>query len=269
MAPPRRVGEGGSDRPKASRPPISPHDPGPPPGSLFEHWQMADGRTGDEAPMVFEGKSSASFTGGSGQMAVMGELLHRKCNAAIPHVDVGTDVFAFRDDREEVARIQVKTAQGVPYKKGNGYHAQFNVPMDQLRRTDAPPLFYALAVRREHGWGHFIVISRSKLHDLWNEGCGSVDKNENLRLNIRFRPDEKAAEAGREESKNEQELRAPCGMVDLTDYINTWENLPPLKPPVPISGDAEAGAAEDGETAAGADVSAAQTKDIGPETPQT
>ena len=39
----------------------------------------------------------ASFTGGSGQMAVMGELLHRKCNAAIPHVDIGMDVFEFRN----------------------------------------------------------------------------------------------------------------------------------------------------------------------------
>jgi hypothetical protein len=46
-------------------------------------------------------------------MAVMGERLHRKCKVAIPYVDVGTDVFAFRDDREDVARILVKTATGL------------------------------------------------------------------------------------------------------------------------------------------------------------
>ena len=63
--------------------------------------------------MAWKGKSSAMFSGASGQMAVKGELLHRQCNAAVPHVDVGTDLFAFRDDREEVARIQVKTADGV------------------------------------------------------------------------------------------------------------------------------------------------------------
>ena len=50
-------------------------------------------------------------------MAVIAELLHRRCNAAIPHVDIGMDVFAFRDDREDVARIQVKTAPETPYRK--------------------------------------------------------------------------------------------------------------------------------------------------------
>ena len=40
-------------------------------------------------------------------MAVMAELLFRKCNVAVPIIDLGTDTFAFRDDREEVARVQV------------------------------------------------------------------------------------------------------------------------------------------------------------------
>jgi hypothetical protein len=58
------------------------------------------------------------YTGRSGQMAVMAELLFRLCNAAIPEVDAGTDVFAFQDEREEVARVQVKTAQGERYRRG-------------------------------------------------------------------------------------------------------------------------------------------------------
>src|SRR6266567_3561491 len=102
--------------------------------------------------MAWKDKSSASFTGGSGQMAVIAELLHRKCNAAVPHIDVGTDVFAFRDDREQVARIQVKTEAGIRYKKGEGFHAKFGVPMDQLRRRDVPPIFYALVVRLDEEW---------------------------------------------------------------------------------------------------------------------
>src|SRR5438132_6482989 len=106
--------------------------------------------------MAWKDKSSATFSGSSGQMAVMGELLERKCNAAIPLVDVGTDVFAFRDNREEVARIQVKTATGKPYKKTKGYVADFRIPIDQLKRTDAPALFYALAVRLPGGWGSII-----------------------------------------------------------------------------------------------------------------
>jgi hypothetical protein len=118
--------------------------------------------------MVYEKNSTEAFTGGSGQMAVMGELLHRGCNAAIPLVDIGTDVFAFRDDREEVARIQVKTATGKRYKKTRGYSADFRIPIDQLKRTDAPALFYALAVRLTDGWGSILVIGRAKLQELYS-----------------------------------------------------------------------------------------------------
>ena len=82
--------------------------------------------------MGWKDNSGATFSGGSGQMAVTGELLHRKCNAAIPHIDAGTDVFAFRDDREEVARIQVKTAPGTQYKKEQGYSAKFGIPLSIL-----------------------------------------------------------------------------------------------------------------------------------------
>ena len=84
------------------------------------------------------------------------------------YVDIGMDVFAFRDDREDVSRIQVKTAPGKRYKNGGGYHAKFGVPMAQLRRPDNPPLFYALAVRLAAGWGTFVVIGRAELQELWN-----------------------------------------------------------------------------------------------------
>ena len=45
-----------------------------------------------------------TYTGRSGQMAVVAELLFQQCNAAVPEVDYGTDVFAFQDEREEAAR---------------------------------------------------------------------------------------------------------------------------------------------------------------------
>ena len=210
--------------------------------------------------MAWKDKSSATFSGGSGQMAVMGELLHRKCNAAIPHVDVGTDVFAFRDDREEVARIQVKTAPGRPYKNGKGYRARFGVPIDQLKRTDAPPLFYALAVRLNNGWGSIIVISRAKLQELWNDGLGSEnEKSGDLELYLRFHPEAADGEAEAEAAGAAQKLEAQCGEFDLTDYINAWESLPPLKAPVAIHGD---------EHGAGADAAEVQIEIPGSELPQ-
>jgi len=197
--------------------------------------------------MAWKGDSSATFSGASGQMAVMGELFHRQCNAAVPHADVGTDVFAFRDDREEVARIQVKTALGERYKKVKGYRAKFGIPMVQLRRTDAPQLFYALAVRLEDGWGCFVLISRAKLQELWNEGLGSENKkSSHLELYIRFRPND------------EQQQNALCGTFDLTDFINAWESLPPLVSPIAI---------DVGEHAAGAGAPPAGSGQSGPGLP--
>ena len=73
-----------------------------------------------------------TWTGHSGQNAVKAELLFRQCNVAVPEVDLGTDVFAFRDARPEMARIQVKTAQGRRYKNEAGYSATFHVPLKQL-----------------------------------------------------------------------------------------------------------------------------------------
>jgi hypothetical protein len=82
------------------------------------------------------------FTGRAAQLAVMTELLRLRCNAAIPEVDLGTDVFAFKDDREEVVRIQVKACTAVyKYADGSGYSAKFVLPMKQFRRLDdRPPL---------------------------------------------------------------------------------------------------------------------------------
>jgi hypothetical protein len=147
-------------------------------------------------------------------MAFLAELLFRRCNAAIPAVDTGTDAFAFHDTREEVARAQVKTAQGVPYKKGDGYSAQFSIPVKQLQRPDKPPLYYALVVRLEGKFVDFLILSRAQVSEFFNgpKRFGTRDKDGNLILTVQFR---------------EQVL---CGEVDLTAYRNAWHLLPPLRP---------------------------------------
>lgn len=177
--------------------------------------------------MGYLGNADTAYTGGSGQMAVMAELLQRRCNVAIPHIDVGTDVFAHRDDREDVARVQVKTARGKRYSNGNGYSARFAVPIAQLNRTDEPPLFYAFAVRLE-GWGSFILLSRATLKQLWNDGCGREnEKSGNLELYVQFRMTSN--------ENDDQQLTAFCGKFNFTAYINAWDALPPLKSPKEIS----------------------------------
>jgi hypothetical protein len=85
--------------------------------------------------------------------------------------------------------------------------------MQQLERIDAPPLFYALVVRLGNGWGSFIVISRARLQELRKDGLGFVnEKSGNLELHVQFRPS-----------------KTRCGEIDLTAYVDAWENLPPLK----------------------------------------
>jgi hypothetical protein len=149
-------------------------------------------------------------------------LLFRDCNAAIPVIDEGMDVFAFRDDREDVARIQVKSAQGSPYKKGGGYWAQFNVPMKRLSAADVPPLYFAFAVRLEGRWVSFLVIGRCQLREYW-EGDRSFGtenpKSGELALRVTYRPD----------PEHRGQLRVRCGDVDLDAFLDAWGQLPPLR----------------------------------------
>jgi|SRR6266511_5523714 len=113
-----------------------------------------------------------AYTGQSGQSAVMSELLIRLCNVAVPVVDAGTDLFAFLDERVEIARVQVKAAQAERYKRGNGHRAQFDIPLRQLEHVDDPRLYYALAVRLAriiHNRGYERVADEHKAidhHDL-------------------------------------------------------------------------------------------------------
>lgn len=160
------------------------------------------------------------YTGHSGQLAVMAELLFRQCNVAIPELDFGTDVFAFREDRPEVTRLQVKAAQGKRYRKEEGYAATFDIPLEQLRKDDIPPLFYVLAARVEGQWTDFLILTRPDLKRFWEDDAlfGTENlRSGNLVLTIQFRPGS-----------------VRCGEVDLTPFRNAWGTLPPLQP-VPVA----------------------------------
>jgi hypothetical protein len=157
-----------------------------------------------------------AWTGRSGQLAVMAELVFRQCNVAIPEVDVGTDVFAFHDEREEIARVQVKSGQARRYKKEQGYTVQFALPMRQLQQPDEPELHYALAVRLEGQWVDFLLISRKEFNAYRNSERRFATENLTTRelvLSMQFRP-----------------TQVLCGEVDLTGHRNAWDRLPPLYP---------------------------------------
>jgi len=156
-----------------------------------------------------------TFTGRGGQRAVIAELLCRHCNAAIPEVDVGEDVFAFHSDRNEIARIQVKTAVARRSKKTPDYVARFGIPVKQLKQDNAPPLHYILAVRLEQHWVDFIILPRSRIRALRDSDQPFGYENPtsgDLELRLVF-----GAES------------VLCGQVNLNEARNAWNALPPLK----------------------------------------
>ena len=152
----------------------------------------------------------------SAQERVSPRALRLRCNAAIPEVDLGTDIFAFRDDQEEVARLQVKACT-VPliYADGSGYSAKFVLPMKQLERSNRrPPQFYVLAVLRDEKWSDFLIVSWQRLQSYVGEATkfGSLNKaNNDLEIIVEFR------------------AKVECSGRDLTDCRNAWASLPPLR----------------------------------------
>ena len=157
-----------------------------------------------------------TFTGRSGQQAVLAELLARQCNAAVPEVDLGHDVFAFRDHRTEIARLQVKTsASARRYKRRPGYVARFNIPIRQLVASEPPELWYVFAVRLEQRWTDFLVMGRSVLAQFFTDaprfGYRNLGTGE-LELRVVF-----------------DDAHVWCDRIDLSAYRNAWELLPPLR----------------------------------------
>jgi hypothetical protein len=169
---------------------------------------------------LMDPKNRRAYTGRSGQRAVLAELLDRGCNAAIPEVDVGRDVFAFLDEEEGTTHIQVKTA-GKPkaVKEDGSYTAQIDVPLAQLKLTDNPPLYYVFAMRLKERWEDFIIIRRDRLNTLRLEkdiGSEYTDKKtgkEYLKLTFLFSKDD-----------------LTCSGESFREYRNAWTLLPPLRP---------------------------------------
>lgn len=157
------------------------------------------------------------YTGHGGQLAVMAELLVRQVNAAVPHVDLGTDLFAFREGASAVLRLQVKTAQGEPYATSPGYSAQFSIPLAHLNRRDKPEVVYVLVARVGGAFVDFLLVSRADMQRFrrGNRRFGTVNNAAaELALHVQFRPDE-----------------VRCGQVELTAYRNAWDRLALLRPP--------------------------------------
>ncbi len=187
--------------------------------------------------MTDRDRTDDAYTGRAGQQAFIAQVLLRFGNAAVPVVDVGTDVLVFSDALDLSARVQVKTAKLVAEADG-GHSAQFNLPLDQLMDEDVPSLYYALVTRDAdtNTFPDVIIVPRGEVLRHWEgeKAFGTLDrKNKAAVLTVQL--------------YHRVILGAVCGEVELTAYRNGWHLLPPLAEP---SGQAAAGV---GVSAAGAE----------------
>jgi hypothetical protein len=160
-------------------------------------------------------RNRRSYIGKSGQMVVMAELLARGCNVAIPEIDVGEDLFTFKDGQHLIDRIQVKTANARRLRISDGYVARISLPLAQLRAKDDPELHYVFPIRLDEKWTDFVVISRKNLRLLQVlEAIGSENtKSGELQLRLIFDP-----------------KSLTCKGHDLSRFRDAWNLLPILKP---------------------------------------
>lgn len=83
--------------------------------------------------------ADSSFLGKGAQFAVMARLVMLGCHVAVPEPDYGTDVFVLREEREDTARLQVKSAEA--HTTQIGFSAAFRIGKNQFERSDKPKLF--------------------------------------------------------------------------------------------------------------------------------
>jgi len=126
------------------------------------------------------------YFGRSGELAVLSEFLAREYNVAVPEVDIGQDVLVVRDKTENIWPVQVKSATAKSHK--DGYSALFNVPFKQVVEDVVPArLIFVFAVRLQHHWVSFVVVSRDDLRDAYDDGIGRRSKGgDSLQYRMRF-----------------------------------------------------------------------------------
>ncbi len=171
--------------------------------------------------MIREGTTKDLYTGRSGQLALLAELLLRRCNVAVPEVDEGEDALVFVADDPEVGRLQVKTAVAEALKTEGCYAARVSVPLAQLYAEDRTRLRYVFVIRLGDHWTDFVIIPRRELVEASDEGVGYLNQRANeLQLYLSFSP------GG---------LR--CSSRDWSRYRNAWENVPLPAPRPEVSGE--------------------------------
>jgi hypothetical protein len=147
------------------------------------------------------------YLGKAGHLTIMSEFLTRGWNVAIPEVDIGDDIFVVQDDNGTLRRVQVKTS--IATIRQNGFTAQFNVNLTQLKNIANIPVHFVFIVRYNDQWTKPVIIRQDYLLDHWqNNQIGSIYDNI---LNLYFTYTTK---------------RVECSRLDLSKYVSNFADFP-------------------------------------------
>ena len=155
-------------------------------------------------------KKFNQYLGKAGHLNVMSEFLMLGWNVAIPEVDIGDDIFVVQDDNGTLRRVQVKTSTSTLRK--DGFSAQFNVSVKNLRNISNILVHYIFLVRHNDEWSNPIIIRQDYLLDHFeNNNVGSESKG-----NIIF-------------YFSYTNSNVECSGQDFKTYIKNFTDFPKIK----------------------------------------
>ncbi|SDF13301.1 hypothetical protein SAMN04487996_10929 [Dyadobacter soli] len=139
----------------------------------------------------------------------MSEFLMLGWNVAIPEVDIGDDIFVVQDDSGTLRRVQVKTSTSTVRK--DGFSAQFNVSVKNLRNISNILVHYVFLVRNHDEWSKPVIIRQDYLIDHFENNQVGSEANGSITFYFSY-------------SKGIVE----CSGQDFTRYVNDYTDFPKI-----------------------------------------
>jgi hypothetical protein len=125
-------------------------------------------------------KKFNQYLGKAGHLNIMSEFLMLGWNVAIPEVDIGDDIFVVQDDNGILRRVQVKTSMSTPRK--NGFSAQFNLSVRNLKNITNILVHYIFLVRHNNEWSKPVIIRQDYLLDLIEKNILSLETKDSFTI---------------------------------------------------------------------------------------
>jgi hypothetical protein len=135
----------------------------------------------------------------------------------MPEIDIGDDVFVYRDSTSQMWRVQVKTSSAVV--QANSEKFQFRIREAQITTPANPQLHFVFAMRTGPTW-KFLVVERGILHNYRQQNAtfGTVHTKNGVNwVNLNISVWTTGIHAG----------QVRCSGVNLAHHLNDWDNAWP------------------------------------------